>query len=264
MTKVDSSKHNFDFWQTEARTRKFRIMKGLQKPEKAIFDLFSDQLKIAFTLDLGVGCGRTSPVLNERSSKYLGTDYSQKMIDVCNELHPTIDFSVMDARNMQGIEDESVDFVVFSYNGIDCVGHDDRLAIFAEVRRVLKPSGRWIFSSHNRNFTELGEIRNPWNTRYLSGLINPLKAPKILGKYFIGIRAHARLKASQIENTDYAVLNEQTNRFRELMYYITPDSQLRQLKTAGFNTESMWNTEGQNSNPYTETCPWIYYVCSKA
>ena len=80
----------------------------------------------------------------------------------------------------------------------------------------------------------------------------------------IGINAHRKLKGAQIENEHYAVLNEQTNRFRELMYYITPEEQKKQLAEHGFALERAVNVRGETADLTSESGPWIYYVCSKA
>ena len=264
MVKVESSAHNYELWQAEWRIKEYRTRTGLQPAEQAIFDSFQAQMKSGFTLDLGVGCGRTSPCLDEYSGEYLGTDYSSKMIEWCRELHPKINFDVLDARDMSRFEDESVDFVVFSFNGLDCVGHDDRLLIFKEVHRVLKPSGRWIFSAHNRNYSKLAEVRNPWSSARLTEAKNPSKTLRVFARYVLAIASHQRLKGSEVENEEYAIFNDQTNRFREFMYYITPEAQRQQLAESDFELESAWNRDGKAADLAADDGGWVYYVCKKA
>jgi ubiquinone/menaquinone biosynthesis C-methylase UbiE len=54
-----------------------------------------------------------------------------------------------DARSMIQFADNSFDFILFSFNGIDCVPHSDRLQILQEICRVGKPGCHFFFSSHN-------------------------------------------------------------------------------------------------------------------
>ena len=61
-----------------------------------------------------------------------------------------LEFRCEDATNLSSIPDQCFDIAVFSFNGIDCIPTDDgRRKCFAEVFRVLKPGGKFIFSSHN-------------------------------------------------------------------------------------------------------------------
>ena len=48
--------------------------------------------------------------------------------------------------------DNSYDFVLFSYNGIDHLELPERERALIEMKRVLRPGGLMAFSSHNANF----------------------------------------------------------------------------------------------------------------
>ena len=48
--------------------------------------------------------------------------------------------------------DNSYDFVLFSYNGIDHLELPERERALSEMKRVLRPGGIMAFSSHNANF----------------------------------------------------------------------------------------------------------------
>jgi ubiquinone/menaquinone biosynthesis C-methylase UbiE len=101
-------------------------------------------------LDLGVGGGRTTPFLSQLASQYVGVDYSEKMIQACQNRFPELQFAMADAANLSQFSDASFDAVVFSFNGVDYLYPDhNRLACFQECRRVLKDGGIFIFSSHN-------------------------------------------------------------------------------------------------------------------
>jgi len=104
----------------------------------------------ARVLDLGVGAGRTTPFLAERSSRYVGLDYSEGMLTECRRRFPGLEFVQADASDLSQFADASFDVVVFSFNGIDCLHPDAvRFRCIAEIRRVLVPCGIAVISEHN-------------------------------------------------------------------------------------------------------------------
>ena len=170
----------------------------LQPPEAAILDKYRSELAGARLLDLGVGGGRTTPALLEISRDYIGADYVPEMVERCRARFPGVRFEVLDARDLSCFSDGAFDLVLFSWNGIDTVGHDDRLKILAEVRRILKRNGLFVFSSHNRN----AEFRKPWDPRHLK--INPLRDParfaNRLVAYTVSIINHLEKACREVRN----------------------------------------------------------------
>jgi ubiquinone/menaquinone biosynthesis C-methylase UbiE len=101
-------------------------------------------------LDLGVGGGRTTSYLAKVASHYVGVDYSEAMIHACRQKFPGLDFLLADASDLTMFQDASFDAVVFSFNGLDSVvPNEKRARCLRECWRVLRPSGVFIFSSHN-------------------------------------------------------------------------------------------------------------------
>jgi len=80
------------------------------------------------------------------------------MVDAAKDRYPDREFRQVDARDLSAFADESFDFVLFSYNGLDCVGHADRLQVLAEVHRVVRPGGVFMFSSHNMDWVHRRRI----------------------------------------------------------------------------------------------------------
>lgn len=103
----------------------------------------------AAVLDLGVGGGRTTPYLSRRASRYVGVDYASQMINVCRQKYPSLEFLEAEASDLSALEDCSFDVVVSAFNGLDYVMDEARSRCFRECRRVLKPDGVLLFSSHN-------------------------------------------------------------------------------------------------------------------
>ncbi|MFV0309495.1 MAG: class I SAM-dependent methyltransferase [Desertimonas sp.] len=100
-------------------------------------------------LDIGVGAGRTTPVLAADAASYVGLDISATMVDACRARFPGHRFEVGDASDLARFDDASFDAVVFSFNGIDHLHPRTRRAMcLAEMRRVVAPDGVVIFSSH--------------------------------------------------------------------------------------------------------------------
>src|SRR6185437_16849190 len=133
----------------------------LQPPEIAIFSRIGPEFADKRILDLGVGAGRTTPYLLEISKNYIGIDFSLAMISACQTRYPTAEFAVGDARDLSQFPAASFDFVLFSHNGIDCLDHPGRLRALAEIRRVLAPSGVFVFSTRNRKF----KLPRSWGIR---------------------------------------------------------------------------------------------------
>lgn len=120
----------------------------LLPPEKLLFPKYvagGDEV-----LDLGCGAGRTTVHLHQLAGRVLGTDLSEVMVATAREKYPELEFRAMDASALD-LPERSVDVVVFSYNGL-CYLHPEekRLTALREIWRVLRPGGRFIFSSFNR------------------------------------------------------------------------------------------------------------------
>ncbi len=127
----------------------------LQAPEGELLNEVVKKPGQLDVLDLGVGAGRTAFFFIPFSKTYLGIDLSPRMIDRCRERFDGIDsttrfeFRVGDAARLEGCESASMDVVIFSCNGIDCLAPESRVACMGEVFRVLKPGGIFLFSAHN-------------------------------------------------------------------------------------------------------------------
>ncbi|HUN43594.1 MAG TPA: class I SAM-dependent methyltransferase [Acetobacteraceae bacterium] len=71
-------------------------------------------------LDIGVGGGRTTPLMRAISTNYCGIDYIPEMVAIARRRFPDADFRVMDAREMD-FHNGRFALTTFSYNGIDSV-----------------------------------------------------------------------------------------------------------------------------------------------
>jgi|GEM_PF-820889 len=123
---------------------------GLYKTENVLVHKFFP--KQGSILDIGCGAGRTTIPLSQSGYKVCGIDLSPYMINAAKEQSKKfgleIDFYEMNAKNLN-FADESFDGAIFSANGFDHVpGYDEKIEVFREVYRVLKPGAPFIFSIH--------------------------------------------------------------------------------------------------------------------
>jgi ubiquinone/menaquinone biosynthesis C-methylase UbiE len=100
-------------------------------------------------LDVGVGGGRTTAYLAPRASRYVGVDYAEEMIRVCQSRFPDLEFRRADASDLSYFSDGSFDVILMAYNGIDSLPPEARVRFFQESFRVLRRGGVFIFSAHN-------------------------------------------------------------------------------------------------------------------
>lgn len=227
----------------------------LDKPEVMLLYKFEEKLRFMRMLDIGVGCGRTTYYFGHRVNHYTGIDYSEKMIKLSQKRFPDLEFFQCDVRNLERFEDNSFDLVLFSFNGIDSISHEDRLRAFQEIRRVCrKPGGFFFFSSHNLNFVPY------WFSFKYS--LDPFVTCSNLYKYLL-----LKLKNRNINcEKGYAIINDGAHNFKLKQYYISPDEQIKQLKNAGFTNIHVFRFDSGTEISETDEIkndpdPWVHYLC---
>ena len=128
---------------------------GLWKSEELVFrQAFpSEQGSL---LELGCGTGRIAFSLWSLGyEKIWATDFSSKMIRsslAINSVRRTsIHFEKQDARNMS-FEDQSFHGIIFGFNGLMQIpGIQNRNQAMQEAFRLLKPDGKFVFTTHDRS-----------------------------------------------------------------------------------------------------------------
>lgn len=221
---------------------------GLQKPEQVIFDEIKGVLPEWKMLDLGVGGGRTTYHFAPLVKEYVGVDISSNMIRKCREKYkqtPKIQFKVGNATKLDCFGNSCFDFVLFSFNGIDYVNHEQRLLILGEVSRVLKSGGLFWFSTHNLN------------------VLNSLYDVKENGLLFVIRMIVNNLFADKTEN--YQVINDGAHDFRLKTYYANLLFQYELLKDY-FDEIRFFDFDGEELNQKClESCNSIRinFLCKK-
>ena len=125
-------------------------------------------------LDIGCGAGRTTFGLYEAGYRGVtGYDLSTAMVEaarrIAGERGVPIRFEVGDAAAMP-YPDAALDGALSSLQEFMCIpGSGRRLQVLREVRRVLRPGGHFIFTTHDRGFPRYAEFwcdeRARWDRR---------------------------------------------------------------------------------------------------
>jgi ubiquinone/menaquinone biosynthesis C-methylase UbiE len=234
----------------------FQELDSLFAPEKVLFEKLIPEIKNKRILDLGIGGGRTTKYLLQISSDYTGIDYVRDFAEEAGRKFPDAKIFCGDARNLREFEDQSFDFVLFSFNGLDCISSEDRLKALREIQRVLKKGGYFMFSSHNREYRYFKKL--PWQRKieYNAGFF----------KFFLyclyHLPKHYKMRKHEIHTDDYAIVNDSDHRFSLLLYYISIEKQIKQLTEAGFSDIEAYDVEGRKVTNDTSSL-WIYYLAKK-
>jgi ubiquinone/menaquinone biosynthesis C-methylase UbiE len=258
--------NNQTVYTSQGIVQHYAQLNALQPAEATILDRLKSQLKDQPNLkmlDIGVGGGRTTMHFAPIVSDYVGIDYSSEMVAACHQrflsVDPSIQFMVCDARDMRQFADNSFDFMLFSFNGIDYVSHVDRLQILQEIHRVGKPGSHFCFSSHNlagfeREFSLSHQLR-----------FNPLTTYVNLVMLAILRGCNRSLTRDALKAVDYAIIRDESHNFRLNTYYIRPQYQLVQLAPHFHNIQIYSWQQGHELTSMTDGAAiadlWLYYLC---
>lgn len=127
---------------------------GLWESEKMMIKkYFNPENRI---LDIGCGAGRTTIGLYKLGYHLVeGLDLSEAMIvqakKISKELNYNITFRVGDAACLD-YDNKTFNATLFSFNGIMQIpGRENRIKVLKEIRRILKPKGYFLFTTHDRD-----------------------------------------------------------------------------------------------------------------
>ena len=273
---TSSAASNLQTYQSEEVASHYATLDYLTPCEQLLFDAFIESGERV--LDLGVGGGRTTPYLVERASEYVGIDYAEAMVEVCQNKFPAVKFQVADASNLREIPDAAFDVVVFSFNGIDYIVPDEsRYACLEHVHRILAPGGRFIFSSHNPRAVYVRQGRNQERLRALARKFSAGSA-WLASLGFAGLssarfalaiaqslwRSMARIRAGL---TDRAFWHGEGNLMDSahgglLTHFWVPSKVIAELNDFGFRIERVLGDDYPLAS-HDYVTRWYYYVFAK-
>ena len=254
---------NHDTYKTSSIVWHYTQLSKLQPAEKTILDLLQSRLPTMKMLDIGIGGGRTTKHFAPLAGEYTGIDYSAEMISACqqrfaNSAQP-MTLEVGDARSLGQFVDDTFDFILFSFNGIDYASPSDRLQILQEICRVGKPGGYFFFSSHN-----LQSMAAEFDYKTKLSL-NPLKSYVNLVMLGLLKLNNLAITREQLRDADYLVIKDESHNFRLQTYYIRPQAQIKQLALDFHNIEIYsWKSGLLITNSHElsiNSDQWLYYLC---
>jgi SAM-dependent methyltransferase len=115
---------------------------GLDEADAALLGP-ADGLKGADVLEIGAGAAQCSRWLAARGARPVALDLSHRQLQHALRIGGDLPLVQADASALP-FRDGSFDLACSAYGAVPFVAEPGR--VFAEVRRVLRPGGRWVFS----------------------------------------------------------------------------------------------------------------------
>ena len=220
-------------------------------------------------LDIGVGGGRTTSFLEHAGASYEGIDVTPQMVRDARRRHPGADLHVGDARHLEALPSASYELVVFSLNGLDCLGHAERERFLHECARLLTPGGVLQFSTHNLEgpcFRERPSWQDARERFAKPGLA--AKAEAVIGgvpRLLLARRNIRRHPVLQPEGEGWAMAPLRAHEFRFVCHFATLAEVKASLGRAGLLVEAVWTSSGRRLPPdaVTHGDAFAQLVCRK-
>ncbi|HEX3853717.1 MAG TPA: class I SAM-dependent methyltransferase [Polyangiaceae bacterium] len=233
---TEQDKINQSVWSTAAAMRDLDCNALFtDEGEHAALDFVNAEARGKPILDLGVGRGRTIPLLRPLTNDYRAIDYMQSMVDISRRRYPGTDVALGDARDLSDLPESHFGLVQFSNNGIDAVNAADRLLVFAAVRRVLLPGGLFLFSSLNLDGPAFRA--RPWHWR-LPRALQPLRLGVRVAREMAWMPVHVAKWLKVLRHTThgdgYAVAPLPAHHWGLVAHYTTLQHQFEELEQHGF------------------------------
>jgi len=236
----------------------------LEPCESRFIDEFRTEMVGWAMLDIAVGAGRTTMHFMPLVANYTGIDYSPPMVEACQaKMDRESDkarIRLGDMSDLSDFPDDSIDFVLISYNAISALPEDLRFRTYSEVARVLRPGGKFLFSTFN--------LQCIWARLTLKGtrsLTRPLfTLRKFRDRARWVIRANSIRGVLRAMRADAALINDSSHNQRLTHYYIRPHEQVWQLSELFENIRVLDRDGTEVSDPVQYRrleSDWCFYLC---
>jgi SAM-dependent methyltransferase len=253
---------NRSVWQSAPVLDAFARRQGWSDPgEGRAMQLLAAEARGEPILDIGVGAGRTLPYLRSLSEDYVAIDYLPEMVNATRARFPDARIEHADARDLRAFADGSFALVVFSMNGIDGLAHEDRRKVHTAVKRVLRPGGMFIYSTHNLQHPAAG--RPPWDRCRLPGRITLRPLLGWAARLPKRSRSYRRLRALSVRGEHWAVLVGASYDFGIVGHYLTLDEALRELSESGYAPDvCVYGSNGEELHRGSDTSDseWVHLI----
>jgi len=225
--------------------------------EAAVLERIGAAVRGAPILDLGVGGGRTIPLLRALSEDYTALEYVEELVSAARAAHPGVRIEHGDARDLSRFRDESFALVFFSFNGIDCLPHEDRPRVFREARRVLRPGGVFAYSTHN---VPPGRSAIPmWRVAARSVVMHPHRALRHLPQLPAALRARRRGRELSTTGDGWLVAPDPSYGFALVLHHVTLAEAQRETRDAGFSDTEVYASDGERLQPEADESTTLWF-----
>jgi SAM-dependent methyltransferase len=247
----------------------------IDRGEELVFERAARETRGQPILDIGIGAGRTVPLLRAVSTDYVGIDYLEEVVRLARSRHPGVRIERADARDLSRFADDTFALVVFSFNGIDGVAHADRRTVLAEIHRVLRSGGLFAYSTHNLDYRSAG--RRPWDRDWRRVMAEPRRTISYAARLPRKIHSYRRLRGLNEYGDGWASLVAPAYDFGVVWHHVTLAEALRELGKSGFtssvevygetsyitNAEHAMVHSGFDPTPLTRDSRWLYLLARK-
>ena len=266
---TDSHPHRFDVrnlraFSSEGGVSYYATLTGwLDRGEQALLAAAFDRFPRPRTLDIGVGAGRTVPLLRDQSESYVAVDIGERMVAAARRQHPGTDVRVMDARTLD-FPGAAFDLVAFSFNGLDGMPVADRAAALSEIARVTRPGGVFAFSSMNRNGPGFGERFSLTAPR--PGKPRATERLRVAAKGVLGYRNYRYNRRFAVTGPDVAVRTSSAHNFAVVLVFTSLTAQVAALARHGFAVEQVFDSATGGALPpdHDDTrSVWLHYLARR-
>jgi SAM-dependent methyltransferase len=252
-------------WRRHGALRQFGTASGWLEPgEQVAIEYVAPFVRDMPILDIGVGGGRTAPLLAALSADYRGIDYLAEMVALAHRRFPASRFLEMDARRLS-FPDESFRLVTFTYNGIDSVDLAGRMAILQEIHRVLVPGGYFVFSALNLDGPARDDHWLDLNVFNSAGL-SPARLLRASVRFALGGLNWLRLRFRTRTTHDVAIGNVSAHNFGLVTLFTSVGEQVRQARECGFEIGALIDPVGRRvtiGGEQPSDAAWHYFIVQK-
>jgi SAM-dependent methyltransferase len=244
--------------------RQYGAASGWLEPgERAAVMQAAGSVRDGVILDIGVGGGRTAPLMRGVSDSYIGVDYTPALVELARRRFPDCDFREMDARRLD-FPDGTFALVSYSYTGIDSVDLAGRQAVLREVHRVLQPGGFFVFSALNRQVASSAHRWPDW-TVFANAGTSPQGWLRASARLVVGGLNRLRRLPMMRDDGAIAIGPISAHNFALVTVFTSLPAQVRQLREAGFSVRAIYDraanqvpVDGEGGGD-----AWYHYVAEK-
>lgn len=249
-------------WADDRQVARFQSAEGwIDRSERALLERIRKEYVRGDVLDIGVGGGRTVPLLTRGAGRYVGIDFVPELITAARQRFPEVDLRVGDARHLD-FPDACFDVAVFSINGLDAISHGDRISALREIRRVLRPGGAFVFSTHNSDGP--GPHERPWGLPPMT-VRQPRSSARALLRRATRFQKSMKNYRASVRKRDigpnWIVTVSGAHDFGLVVHYTTASALQAELRESGFTGEiELWDDrEGKPVGIARPQHRWWYF-----